>query len=133
MSLPVLRKDFIVDPYQVFEAKAAGADAILLIAEALPAGHLMDLLILANELTLSVLIEAHEADTLLKVRSMVGFPQKHYTLLGINNRDLNTMTVDLNTTALAELVEDKRGLVSEAASKTLRMCESWSMSVWGQC
>jgi indole-3-glycerol phosphate synthase len=133
VSLPVLRKDFIVDPYQVFEAKAAGADAILLIAEALPAGHLMDLLILANELTLSVLIEAHEADTLLKVRSMVGFPQKHYTLLGINNRDLNTMTVDLNTTALAELVEDKRGLVSEAASKTLRMCESWSMSVWGQC
>jgi len=119
VSIPVLRKDFIVDPYQVFEAKAAGADAILLIAEALPAGHLMDLLILANELTLSVLIEAHQADTLLKVRSMVGFPQKHYTLLGINNRDLNTMTVDLNTTSrLAELVEDKRELVSESGIKT---------------
>lgn len=119
VSIPVLRKDFIVDPYQVYEAKAAGADAILLIAEALPAGHLMDLLILANELTLSVLIEAHGADTLLKVRSMVGFPQKHYTLLGINNRDLNTMTVDLNTTSrLAELVEDRRQLVSESGIKT---------------
>lgn len=119
VSIPVLRKDFIIDPYQVYEARAAGADAILLIAEALPAGHLMDLLILANELTLTTLIESHDADSLLKIRSMVGFPQKHYAVLGINNRDLNTMTVDLNTTSrLAELVDNPRELVSESGIKT---------------
>jgi indole-3-glycerol phosphate synthase len=77
VSVPVLRKDFIIDPYQVYEARAAGADAILLIAEALPSGLLMDLVIAANELTLTVLLEVHDADFLLKVRSMLDFPQKH--------------------------------------------------------
>jgi indole-3-glycerol phosphate synthase len=124
VNLPVLRKDFIVDPYQVYEARAAGADAILLIVEALPIGHLMDLLILATELTMTTLIEAHQADTLLKVRSLAGFPQKHYSLLGINNRDLATMKVDLNTTArLADLVEDRRQLVSESGITTRQHVE----------
>lgn len=119
VSIPVLRKDFIIDPYQVYEARAAGADAILLIAEALPSGLLMDLVIAANELTLTVLLETHDADSLLKVRSMLGFPQKHYMVLGINNRNLNTMKVDINTTSrLAELVEDKRQLVAESGIKT---------------
>lgn len=119
VSLPVLRKDFIIDPYQVYEARAAGADAILLIAEALPSGLLMDLVIAANELTLTVLLEVHDADFLLKVRSMLDFPQKHYTVLGINNRNLNTMKVDINTTSrLSELVEDKRQLVAESGIKT---------------
>lgn len=119
VALPVLRKDFIIDPYQVYEARAAGADAILLIAEAMPAGQLMDLLILASELTLTALVEVHGADTLLKVRSLVGFPQKHYCLLGINNRDLATMEVDLNTTArLADLADDHRQLVCESGIKT---------------
>jgi indole-3-glycerol phosphate synthase len=119
VSVPVLRKDFIIDPYQVYEARAAGADAILLIAETLPSGLLMDLLILANELTLTVLLEAHEADSLLKVRSVMDFPQKHYTVLGINNRNLDTMKVDLNTAVrLAELVDDKRQLVAESGIKT---------------
>jgi indole-3-glycerol phosphate synthase len=119
VSVPVLRKDFIIDPYQVYEARAAGADAILLIAEALPSGLLMDLIIAANELTLTVLLEVHDADYLLKVRGMLDFPQKHYAVLGINNRNLNTMTVDINTTSrLAELVENKRELVSESGIKT---------------
>jgi indole-3-glycerol phosphate synthase len=119
VSIPVLRKDFIVDPYQVYEARAAGADAILLIAEALPSGLLMDLVIAANELTLTVLLEVHDADYLLKVRSMLDFPQKHYTVMGINNRNLNTMKVDINTTSrLADLVDDKRQLVSESGIKT---------------
>jgi indole-3-glycerol phosphate synthase len=119
VSIPVLRKDFIVDPYQIYEARAAGADAILLIAEALPSGLLMDLVIAANELTLSVLLEVHEADFLLKVRSMLDFPQKHYTVMGINNRNLNTMKVDINTTSrLAELIENKRQLVAESGIKT---------------
>lgn len=119
VDLPVLRKDFIVDPYQIYEARAAGADAVLLIAEALNASELMDLLILANQLTMTALIEVHDADSLLRVRSMIGFPQKHYSLLGINNRDLRTMQVDLNTTArLAQLVDNKRQVVAESGIRT---------------
>lgn len=119
VSVPVLRKDFIVDPYQVYEARAAGADAILLIAEALSPAELMDLLILANELTLTALIEVHGADTLLQVRSMVGFPQKNYSVLGVNNRDLTTMTIDINNTGrLAELVDNRRELIAESGIKT---------------
>lgn len=119
VRLPVLRKDFVVDPYQVYEARAAGADAILLIAEALTPSELMDLLILANELTLTTLIEVHDADSLLQVRSLIGFPQQHYSVLGINNRDLRTMQVDLNTTCrLAELVETRSELIAESGIRT---------------
>lgn len=119
VSLPVLRKDFMVDPYQIYEARAAGADAVLLIAEALNPAEFMDLLILANELTLTALIEVHGADTLLQMRSMVGFPQKNYSVLGVNNRDLSTMTVDINNTArLAELVDNRHELIAESGIKT---------------
>ncbi len=119
VKLPVLRKDFIIDPYQVYEARAAQADAVLLIAEALKPGELMDLMILANQLTLTALIEVHSMESLMSVRSMVGFPQKHYSVLGINNRDLTTMQVDLNTTArLADMVHKKKHLVSESGIKT---------------
>jgi indole-3-glycerol phosphate synthase len=126
VSIPVLRKDFIIDPYQVYEARAAGADAILLITEAMPTGLLMDLLILANELTLTVLLESHDADALLKVRSLLDFPQKHYVVLGINNRNLSTMKVDINTTSrLAEFVDDKRQLVAESGIKTRQDVEKF--------
>lgn len=124
VGLPVLRKDFIVDDYQVYEARAAGADAILLIAEVLNPADMMDLLILANELTLTTLIEVHGADSLLQVRSMVGFPQKKYSVLGINNRDLSTMTVDINNTGrLAELVDQKNELIAESGVKTRKDIE----------
>ena len=119
VDLPVLRKDFIIDDWQVYESRAAGADAILLIAEVLMAGELMDLMIAAAELTLTVLLEVHEADMLLKVRSLIGFPKKGYSVLGINNRNLTTMEVDLNTTGrLAEMVNDKKELVAESGIKT---------------
>ena len=119
VDLPVLRKDFIIDPWQVYEARAAGADAILLIAEALKPGELMDMMIAAAELTLTVLLEVHRADTLMAVRSMIGFPKKGYSVLGINNRNLTTMQVDLNTTSrLAEFIDDKNELVSESGIKT---------------
>ncbi len=119
VDLPILRKDFIIDLWQVYESRAAGADAILLIAEALKPGELMDLMIIAAELTLTVLLEIHEADTLLSVRSMIGFPKKGYSVLGINNRDLATMEVDLNTTSrLAELVDNTNELVAESGIKT---------------
>ena len=119
VDLPVLRKDFIIDPWQVYESRAAGADAILLIAEALKPGELMDLMIIAAELTLTVLLEVHQADTLLAVRSMIGFPKKGYSVLGINNRDLATMEVDLGTCCrLAELLDNTNELVAESGIKT---------------
>ncbi len=119
VQLPVLRKDFIIDPYQIYEARAAGADAVLLIAEALKPAELMDLLILANQLTLTALIEVHSIESLMSVRSIIGFPQKHYSVLGINNRDLTNMKVDLNTTLrIAEMADNKKQLVSESGIKT---------------
>jgi len=119
VDLPVLRKDFIIDLWQVYESRAAGADAILLIAEALKPGELMDLMIAATELTLTVLLEVHHADTLLGVRSLIGFPKKGYSVLGINNRNLTTMQVDLNTTSrLSGLLDRKDELVAESGIKT---------------
>ena len=119
VGLPILRKDFIVDVWQVYESRTAGADAILLIAEVLKPGELVDFMITAAELTLTVLLEVHEADSLLGVRSFIGFPRRGYSVLGINNRDLKTMKVDLNTTSrLAELIENKEELVAESGIKT---------------
>ena len=119
ISLPILRKDFIIDPWQVYESRVAGADAILLIAEALKLADLTDLMVTAAELTLTVLLEVHDADSLLGVRSMVGFPKKGYSILGINNRDLTTMQVDLNNTArLVDLLNNTDELVSESGIKT---------------
>jgi len=119
VPLPVLRKDFIIDEYQVYESRAAGADAILLIAEVLSPRHLMDLLIVATELQLTTLLEVHDPDVLLKIRSLIGFPHARYSLLGINNRDLRTQTIDLNTfTRLAELAEPGTVLVAESGIRT---------------
>ncbi len=119
VPLPVLRKDFIIDEYQVYESRAAGADAILLIAEVLNDQQIMDLLILAAELNLTTLLEAHEADEVLRIRSVIGFPHRRYSLLGINNRDLRTQTTDLNTFArLAELAEPDTILVAESGIRT---------------
>ncbi len=116
VKLPVLRKDFIIDAYQVYETRAAGADAMLLIAEALETSQLIDLQILATELNLTVLIEVHDLDNLMRIRDrVIGFPHKSYSLLGINNRDLRTFKTDLGTTLrMAELVEDRSILVSES-------------------
>src|SRR3954471_22174918 len=120
VKLPVLRKDFIIDPYQVYESRAAGADAILLIAECLETSELIDLQILATELSLTCLIEVHDLDNLMRVRDhVIGFPHRSYSLLGINNRDLKTFKTDLGTTLrMAELVADKDVLVSESGIRT---------------
>lgn len=118
VDLPILRKDFIIDPAQVYQARAAGADAILLIAAALKPANLLDLMILATELRLTTLVEVHDADELLRIRSAVGFPHPGYGLLGINNRNLAAFEVDLNTTIrLAGMAEDVP-LVSESGIKT---------------
>jgi len=119
VPLPVLQKDFLIDEYQIHEARAAGADAILLIAEILTPQQILDGMILAGELNLTVLLEVHGADTLMRMRSVVGFPHRRYSLLGINNRDLKTQTIDLATTPrLAGLVEDDTLIVSESGVKT---------------
>jgi len=119
VELPVLRKDFIIDSAQIYESRAAGADAILLIAAALPAGQLLDLLILAVELRMTVLVEVHDADELMQMRSVVGFGHKAFSLLGINNRDLTTFEVDVGTTVrLAELAGPDVPIVSESGIKT---------------
>jgi len=119
ISLPVLRKDFMIDAAQVYEARSAGADAVLLIAAALPAGELLDLMILAAELKMTALVEVHGADELLQVRSMVGFPHGAYSLLGINNRDLTTFEVDVATTLrLGSLAPKGMGIISESGIRT---------------
>ncbi len=120
VSLPVLRKDFIIDPYQVYEARANNADAILLIAEALQVNEMIDLQILATELKMTTLIEVHSMENLIRVRdTVIGFPHKSYSLIGINNRDLDTFHTSLSTSLrLAELVEDKSVLVSESGIST---------------
>lgn len=115
VPLPVLRKDFIVDEYQVWESRAAGADAILLIAEVLSEGQIIDYQILATELGMTTLVEVHSVENLYKVLNHIGFPHSGYSLLGINNRDLDTMTVDLgHTLRMLDLVEDRRVVVSES-------------------
>lgn len=119
VPLPVLRKDFLVDEYQVYESRAAGADAILLIASILTPQQIMDMLILAAELNLTTLVEVHDADELLRVRSLIGFPHGRYSLLGINNRDLKTQTIDLGTfTRLAEMAKPGTILVAESGIRT---------------
>jgi indole-3-glycerol phosphate synthase len=120
VELPVLRKDFIIDPYQVYETRAAGADAILLIAECLETSLMIDLQILATELNMTCLIEVHDLDNLMRVRDQViGFPHRSYSLLGINNRDLRTFKTDLGTTLrMSELVADRRVLISESGINT---------------
>lgn len=119
VGLPVLRKDFIVDEYQVWEARAANADAILLIAEALNEAELVDMMILSRELGMTSLVEVHEVENLLRVKRHIGFPHAGYSLLGINNRDLRTMTTDItHTLRLAEMVDDKRVLVSESGIRS---------------
>jgi len=115
VPLPVLRKDFILDPWQLYESRAAGADAVLLIAECLNESELLDLMILAQELQLTTLVEVHSMENLLRVRRHIGFPNPSYSLLGINNRDLSTMKTDLaHTLRMAELVDDPTVLVTES-------------------
>ena len=112
-ALPVLRKDFVIDPYQVHEARTLGADCILLIAAALEDGALMDLSLLASELDLDVLVEAHDAAELERA---IDLP---VPLIGVNNRSLRTFDVSLETTlALRERVPAERILITESGIAT---------------
>jgi len=113
VKLPLLRKDFIIDEYQIFEARAAGADAILLIAACLDKEQMEDYLGIAGQLGLDVLVESHtykELDKSLHAGAL---------LVGINNRDLKTFAVSLQTTLdLLKDIPDDRTVVSESGIKT---------------
>lgn len=108
-SLPVLRKDFMMDPYQVYEARAAGADCILLIVAALEAGRLRELEDVARELDMSVLVEVHdgaELDAALELKT---------PLIGINNRNLRTFETTLDTTlGLLDRIPAGRLVITES-------------------
>lgn len=108
-SLPVIRKDFIIDPYQVYEARAMGADCILLIVSALEDQQMADLNGLAQELGMDVLVEVHGADELQRALPL------NTRLVGINNRNLHTFEVTLNNTYdLLESIPDDRIVVTES-------------------
>jgi indole-3-glycerol phosphate synthase len=108
-SLPVLRKDFILDEYQVYEARAIGADCILLIVAALGDAQLRELAGLAAHLDMDVLVEVHDAEELERALDVDA------SLIGINNRDLRTFRTDLETTVrLRERIPQDRMAVTES-------------------
>ena len=112
-ELPVLRKDFTIDPYQVYEARAIGADCILLIVAALGDASLLELTLLAAELDLDVLVEVHDEAELERALDLPA------PLIGINNRNLRTFETSLDTTLeLRERVGEGRVLVTESGIKT---------------
>ncbi len=109
VSLPLLRKDFICDQYQIYEARAAGADAILLIVAMLDLNQLRDFFSAAQEIHLDVLLEVHDEAEMEKAL------QSDCTLIGVNNRNLRTFETDLGTTArLARMMPSNRLLVAES-------------------
>ena len=108
-SLPVLRKDFMIDPYQIYEARALGADCILLIAAALDDVRMRELESVAHKLGMAVLVEVHDGDELDRALALTT------PLLGINNRNLRTFETRLETTlGLLERIPHGRMVITES-------------------
>lgn len=113
VSLPVLRKDFIIDEYQIYESVAAGADAILLIADILSKNEIVGFYNLASSLGLDVLLEAHTEEDVEKALATGG------AIIGINNRDLHSFKVDLAMTQkLVRMLPSNKIRVSESGIKS---------------
>jgi len=113
VRLPVLRKDFLFHPYHLYEARVAGADAVLLIAAVLGDSDLADLLALARRLGMAALVEVHDEAELARVLPL------RPALIGVNNRDLQTFEVDFATTArLRALIPPEIAVVGESGLKT---------------
>lgn len=118
VRLPILRKDFIVDPYQISETRVLGADALLLVARILEAGQLRDFIGLSTELGLASLVEVHDEDDLEKAITSGA------RIVGINNRDLSTFRTDLGVSLrLAPLIPRNITRVSESGINTRRDVE----------
>jgi indole-3-glycerol phosphate synthase len=112
-ALPVIRKDFIIDPYQVYEARAMGADCVLLIVSALTDEQLQSLYALSTQLGMDVLIEVHDLEELKRTLPL------NAPLIGINNRNLKTFETRLNTTLeLLPFVPEGVVLVTESGIHT---------------
>lgn len=113
VGLPVLRKDFIIEPYQVYESRYYGADAVLLIADLLSKDSLKELFEIAESIGLDCLVEVHTEKELKKVLSL------KVPLIGINNRDLKTLEVDFKTTEkLFPLIPKDKVVVVESGIRT---------------
>ena len=123
VSLPLLRKDFIIHEAQIYEAVVAGADAILLIAAALPQERLEQMLVTAESVQLDVLVEVHSVEELDRVLSTDA------QIIGINNRDLHTFHTDIHTTErLSKGVDDGLIMVSESgiySANDARLIYGW--------
>jgi indole-3-glycerol phosphate synthase len=112
-SLPVLRKDFMIHPWQIYESRAIGADCILLIAAVLGRDQLQEFDGLARDLGLDVLVEVHDEAELENALSTQA------TLVGVNNRDLHTFTTDLSTSErLRPIIPEQRVMVTESGIHT---------------
>jgi indole-3-glycerol phosphate synthase len=108
VRVPILRKDFIIDEYQIVEAKAIGASVILLIAACLTPKQVKELALFAKRLSLEVLLEIHNEDELKHISNEVD-------IVGVNNRDLKTFTVDINRSLeLSELIPEEKIRISES-------------------
>lgn len=113
VKIPVMRKDFILEPYQVYESRMLGADAVLLIADLLSKDKLSELYGIASGLGMDCLVESHNEKDLKKVVSL------KFPLLGLNNRDLHSLEVDLKTTEkLYPLVPKDRTVVVESGIRS---------------
>lgn len=124
VGVPLLRKDFIFDPYQVYESRAYGADALLLIAAILSQEELRELVSLSHSLGLRCLVEVHNEGEMQ--RAVLSESE----IIGINNRDLNTFAVDINTTRrLRPLIPEGRIVVSESGVKSKQDIEK--LRKWG--
>ena len=111
-NIPLLRKDFIIDEYQIYQSRVYGADAILLIVRILSPQKLSDYLKLAKDLSLACLVEVHNEEE-LKIANAAGAE-----IIGINNRDLDTFKVDLNTTLKLAPMAKGKIIVGESGIKT---------------
>jgi indole-3-glycerol phosphate synthase len=118
VNLPVLRKEFIIDSYQIYEAKAYGADAILLIAAILSEDEIIKFSSLANKLGLEVLLEVHNKEELYKADLI------YVHLVGVNNRNLKTFEVSLETSKnLSKLIPDDKIKISESGISSIKSIE----------
>lgn len=119
VPLPVLRKDFMVDPWQILESRAAGADAVLLIAECLTDAEIASMLAQALDLGMDALVESHDAENFRRCAALTRGCPAGRVLLGVNNRDLRVMRVDLDhTLRMVREVPGCGAVVSESGIRT---------------